>query len=95
MELNKNIFLQAPVNKHASQKNKIILPLFSSPILKRMKYNYKQSVILISMAKLEKYSQLIKSYNLSLLAAQAADHVADGRAPLNLNLVIQIIYNVY
>ncbi len=88
LELNKNIFLQAPVNKHASQKNKIILPLFSSPILKRMKYNYKQSVILISMAKLEKYSQLIKSYNLSLLAAQAADHVADGRAPLNLNLVI-------
>lgn len=87
LELNKNIFLQAPVNKHASQKNKIILPLFSSPILKRMKYNYKQSVILISMAKLEKYSKLIKSYNLSLLAAQAADHVADGRAPLNLNLV--------
>ncbi|QCB16403.1 ribosomal protein S3 (mitochondrion) [Armillaria borealis] len=88
LELNKNIFLQATVNKHASQKNKIILPLFSSPILKRMKYNYKQSVILISMAKLEKYSKLIKSYNLSLLAAQAADHVADGRAPLNLNLVI-------
>lgn len=87
LELNKNIFLQAPVYKQTSQKNKIILPLFSSPILKRMKYNYKQSVILISMAKLEKYSKLIKSYNLSLIAARAADHVADGRAPLNLNLV--------
>lgn len=88
LELNKNIFLQATVNKHASQNNKIILPLFSSPILKRMKYNYKQSVILISMSKLDKYSQLIKSYNLSLHAAQASDHVADGHAPLNLNLII-------
>ena len=88
LELNKNIFLQATVNKHASQNNKIILPLFSSPILKRMKYNYKQSVILISMSKLDKYSQLIKSYNLSLHAAQASDHVADGHAPLNLKLII-------
>ena len=53
-----------------------------------MKYNYKQSVILISMSKLDKYSQLIKSYNLSLHAAQASDHVADGHAPLNLKLII-------
>lgn len=68
-ELNKTIILQASVNKNVSQNNKIILPLFSSPILKKIKYNNKQSVILISMAKLEKYSKLIKSYNFSLLTA--------------------------